>query len=135
MFVTVSGYHRKSAIRIVKGDGDPATRTAVRGRRRVYDDPARQALIILWDAPDRVCGRRLRAIVPVLLPALERHGHLLLAPAARDKLISISAASMGNPPDLSGARTHSSKPSALAARMKISRIHDLRTFGGRESKS
>lgn len=93
-FVATSGYHRKSAIRILNGDGEPATGTAVRGRRRVYDDAVRQALIILWEASDRVCGKRLRAIVPVLLPALERHGHLELDPAVRDKLVSISAASM-----------------------------------------
>ena len=93
-FVATSGYHRKSAIRILNGDGDIGVHTAVRGRRRVYDNAVRQALIVLWEASDRVCGKRLRALVPILLPALERHGHLQLDPVVRDKLVSVSAASM-----------------------------------------
>jgi hypothetical protein len=28
----------------------------------------------------RLCGKRLRATLPVLLEAMERHGHLQLAP-------------------------------------------------------
>jgi len=47
-FVATSGYHRKSVIRILNGDGDIGAHTAVRGRRRVYDDAVRQALIVLW---------------------------------------------------------------------------------------
>jgi hypothetical protein len=36
----------------------------------------REALIVLWDASDRICGKRLKAMIPTLLPAMERHGHL-----------------------------------------------------------
>jgi hypothetical protein len=36
----------------------------------------RAALIVLWEASDRVCGKRLRALLPILLPALERNGVL-----------------------------------------------------------
>src|SRR5438034_10547238 len=28
--------------------------------------------------PDRVCGKRLKALIPTMLDALERHGHLRL---------------------------------------------------------
>ena len=93
-FAAISGYHRKSAIRILNGEADTSTYTVARGRRRVYDDAVRQTLIVLWEASDRVCGKRLRALMPILLPALERHGHLQLDPVVRDKLVSISAASM-----------------------------------------
>ena len=45
----------------------------------IYDEAVRAALIVLWEASDRVCGKRLRAPLPILLPALERNGHLHLA--------------------------------------------------------
>ncbi|UQE03430.1 hypothetical protein [Bradyrhizobium japonicum] len=37
------------------------------------------ALTALWEASDRVCGKRLKVMIPTLLPALERHGRLQLA--------------------------------------------------------
>ena len=39
----------------------------------------REAVIVLWEASDRVCGKRLRPLLPVLVEAMERHGHLRLA--------------------------------------------------------
>ena len=127
-FVATSGYHRKSAIRLLNGDGDTDSHTAIRGRRRVYDDAVRQALIVLWEASDRVCGKRLRALVPILLPALERHGHLQLDPVVRDKLTSISAASMDRLLSEARAGKHGRKPrkqpSAVSKRVAIRTFAD-----------
>ena len=68
-FVSLTGYHRKHAIRVLNEyTGTPAATT--RGRVRVYDEAVRQALIVLWEASDRVCGKRLKPLLPVLLPAL-----------------------------------------------------------------
>jgi hypothetical protein len=39
----------------------------------------REALIVIWEASDRVCGKRLRPLMPILVEAMERHGHLQLA--------------------------------------------------------
>jgi hypothetical protein len=39
-----------------------------------------EALIVVWEASDRICSKRLRSLVPVLVEAMERHGHLQLAP-------------------------------------------------------
>ena len=33
-----------------------------------------QSAMILCEASDRVCGKRLKVMIPVLLPVLERHG-------------------------------------------------------------
>src|SRR6266852_3166228 len=71
-FAAVSGYHRKSAIRILNGSSDLGDRRVERPRPRLYDEAVRQALIVLWEASDHVCGKRLKALFPVLLPALER---------------------------------------------------------------
>ena len=80
-FVAVTGHHRKHAMRLLRGGDGSAERKARRGR--VYDAAMREALIVLWEASDRVCGKRLRPLLPVLVEAMERHGHLRLAPDRR----------------------------------------------------
>lgn len=93
-FASISGYHRKSAIRILNGAVCPKEDQRGRRRPRVYDEAARQALIVLWEASDRVCGKRLRALFPILVPALERNGHLSLSAEIRPKLMAMSASTI-----------------------------------------
>jgi len=63
------------------------------GRRRKYAG-ARDALTALWEASDRVCSKRLVAMIPALLPALERHGRLQSTSEERRMLLSVSAATI-----------------------------------------
>ena len=49
---------------------------------------------MLWEASDRICSKRLKPLIPVLLPALERHGRIRLAEDARARLLAVSAATM-----------------------------------------
>lgn len=65
-----------------------------RRRPSLYDEAALAALIVLWEAADRVCGKRLRALLPILLPALERNGHLHLAETMRQKILAMSASTI-----------------------------------------
>jgi hypothetical protein len=53
-----------------------------------------EALVPLWEASDRLCGKRLQALLPLLLESLERHGHLALDPEVREKLLTISSATI-----------------------------------------
>jgi len=48
-------------------------------------------------AADRICDKRLRVLVPVLIEAMERHGHLQLDPVVRSGLLDISAATIDMP--------------------------------------
>lgn len=91
-FTAVTGYHRKHAMRLLRTS--PSEPVATRQRRRLYDEAVRAALILLWEASDRICGKRLKALIPTLVPAMERHGHLILAPEIRTALLSISAATI-----------------------------------------
>ena len=93
-FASVSGYHRKSAIPILNGAAYPEDDQRGHRRPRIYDEAARQALIVLWEASDRVCGKRLKALSPILVPALERNGHLVLDTVVRPKLLNTSAATI-----------------------------------------
>ncbi len=61
----------------------------------VYCERApKQALIVLWEASDRICGKRLKPLLRLLVPALERHGHLKLDEEIRGKVLSMSAATI-----------------------------------------
>jgi hypothetical protein len=53
-----------------------------------------EALVPLWEASDRLCGKRLQALLPLLLESLERHGHLVLDLEVREKLLTISSATI-----------------------------------------
>ena len=92
-FVASTGYHEKSAIRLLNSEPAPRLRQT-RNRPSLYDEAASGALIVLWEASDRVCGKRLKALLPILLPALERNGHLKLDETIRAKILAMSAATI-----------------------------------------
>src|SRR4029077_5124692 len=92
-FVAITGFHRKHDVRVLRG-ARAALRAASRPERRIYDEAVREALIVLWEASDRVCGKRLKALVPILVEAMERHGHLQLTPEVRTGLHTMSAATI-----------------------------------------
>jgi hypothetical protein len=92
-FVAVTGYHHKSAIRALNAE-PIVKRRQIRARPSLYDEAVRAALIVFWEASDRVCGKRLRALLPILLPALERNGHLHLDEPLRQKILVMSASTI-----------------------------------------
>jgi hypothetical protein len=92
-FTAVSGFHRKHAMRLLRV-GQLMQRSGPRPRRRTYDDATREALIMIWEASNRICGKRLRPLVPIMVEAMERHGHLNLAPEIRIGLLAMSAATI-----------------------------------------
>lgn len=91
-FVQVTGYHRKHAIRALRGisrsDAEPTRRS------RIYDEAVRSALTLLWETADRICGKRLKQAIPTLLDAMERHGHLQMEAEVRRRLMAMSVATM-----------------------------------------
>ena len=84
-FVRISGYHRKHALRVLNQSSSAPAKP--RQRERLYDEAVHQALATLWEAADRICGKRLRVLIPVLIEAMERHGHLQLDPVVRSRLL------------------------------------------------
>src|SRR6266852_4956261 len=63
-------------------------------RTRIYGEAVRETLVVLWEASDRICGKRLKPLVPILVDALERHGHLKLDAEVRTQLLTASAATI-----------------------------------------
>ena len=94
-FTAISRYHRKHAIRLLSGKGIEQNNSCqVSHSRRIYDEAIKEALIVIWEAADRICGKRLKAILPDLVDAMERHGHLNLDTEVRKKLFKVSAATI-----------------------------------------
>jgi hypothetical protein len=125
-FVALTGYHRKHAVRILgtPKDEDPSSRTP---RERIYGEAVREALVVLWEASDRVCGKRLKPLLPTLVTALERHGHLALDPSVRQLLLAASAATIDRmlASPRASAQGRQRKPRARSA---ASRSIPVRTF-------
>jgi hypothetical protein len=90
-FVCVTGYHRKHALRALN---QALAVQSHRTRGRLYHEAVHQALTVLWEASDRICGKRLRVLIPVLIDAMERHGHLALDPVVRSRLLDVSASTI-----------------------------------------
>ena len=66
-FVAIAGFHRKHAVRVLNSEAVVAE--AKRPRLRLYDEAVRVVLVTLWEVSDRVCGKRLKPILSVLVPS------------------------------------------------------------------
>ena len=62
--------------------------------RRVYGDDVWAALVVVWEASDRICGKRLHPLLPTLIEAMERHGHGDMNGETRRQLPTMSPATI-----------------------------------------
>jgi len=117
-FSAIAGCHRKHAIRLLTGT-PPALNKTIKPARRLYEEAVREALIVLWEAADRICGKRLKAVLPRLVDALEQHGHLHLDAAVRQRVLAVSAATIDRL--LASVRGHTSHRKKRRTATKSSR--------------
>lgn len=92
-FTAVSGYHRKHAIRLLNPQTGARVKSVIESER-VYDEAVKAALVLIWETADRICGKRLKAAIPHLVNAMEKHGHLNLDAEVRKKLVAVSASTI-----------------------------------------
>ena len=126
-FAAVTGHHRKHAMRLLRA-GMVSGKVGPRPGRRLYGEAIHQALVVIWEASDRICGKRLRPLMPMLIEAMERHGHLDLAAEVRAGLLAMRAATIDRAlREVHGptARRRRAPPSAA-----IRRSVAVRTFDG-----
>ena len=93
-YVKLTNCHRKHAVRLLGGELAPLVMRSVPSSRKIYDEAVREALTAIWEAADRICGKRLRAVIPDFVESLQRHGHLSLDKELERKLFTISAATI-----------------------------------------
>ena len=125
-FVAISGCHRKHAVRLLNRVGQEGTERSVPRGRRIYDEAVRQALIVVWEASDRICGKRLKAALPSMVESLERHGHLDLDPDMRKRLFAASASTIDRPLRL--VREQAGSRRRIKRSMKMGSRVPVRTF-------
>jgi hypothetical protein len=61
---------------------------------RIYDEAILEALTILRESADRICGKRLKQAMPALLDAMQRHGHLRLDAEAPEQVLAANPATI-----------------------------------------
>jgi hypothetical protein len=109
--VQITEYNRHYAAWLLRNFGkrhlvrDPsgALMTLVVGRRkkrrptvrsRKYDQTVKRVLIFLWDCFDQMCGKRLAAVLPLMLARLVKQGKLSKGSTTYAKLLHISPATI-----------------------------------------
>lgn len=124
-FVAITGFHQKHAMRLLRAK--PLTTETTRPERRIYDEAVRGALLVLWKASDRLCGKRLQPLIPILIEAMEGHGHLNLDPAIKARLLQMSRATIDRA--LQSAKGNSQKVRRRGgAGSELRRSVPIRTF-------
>ena len=93
-FTEVTGYHRKSAIRVLGGESRRAGEKTKLGRPRSYDDELVVALHRVWAVAGRICGKRLAPFMGELVGRLQAWEELQVTPEVADQLSAMSASSI-----------------------------------------
>ena len=79
------------AVRLVVGRKNKRRAAA---RPAIYDGEVKEVLILVWESFDQMCGKRLVAFLPQVLPMLRRTQRLAVSQAVYQKLLGISAATV-----------------------------------------
>lgn len=105
-FVESTGYHRTYASYLLSRHGKQvrvAPKTTIVGdlhkrvhkkREPQYGAEVVEALKRIWMILDMICGKRLRAALPEVVPKLERWGELKVSAEVREKLLRMSASTI-----------------------------------------
>ena len=105
-FVASTGYNRVYAARLLRGygarvevkpgvflEGAAGTRKR-RVRPRKYGPDVTQVLKQVWETMDYICGKRLAAALPEVVPRLVDWGELEVKPDVYEKLLQVSASTI-----------------------------------------
>lgn len=87
--IATTGYHRKSAIRVLKHGSKPKGLKKP-GRRKVYQGEVVQALEQIWEICGRICSKRLQPFLSEIVTVLERCHELCLSEETKALLLAMS---------------------------------------------
>jgi hypothetical protein len=91
----VTGYHRKSAIRLLNRQATSSRfRRRGPGRPRKYIPAVGEAAAVLWEAAGQIGAKRLQPFVPELLERLVRFGEITISPRIAKLLRQVSPATL-----------------------------------------
>lgn len=115
---SLSGYSRDHAGRPLRAGPPPKQPRRRRSRPRTYDAEVLFALRKVWSTLDGACGKRVAAVMPETVAAMERFGELMIPAGVRARLLSVSPATIDRllAPDrarLTLKGRHGTKPGTL----------------------
>lgn len=113
--MAVTGYHRKTLVRLLRGGSCRAPRRR-RGRHRRYGQAAAGALKEAWEMSGRICSQRLQPFLPELIRVLRRHGEWTVTPQVEQQVLAMSPATMDRllrPHRRPGRRFTTTKPGSV----------------------
>jgi hypothetical protein len=95
-FTSVTGYHRKHAIRVLKNKVQVQNRLTGKTKtyKRMYRGEVMQALEQIWEIYGHICSKRLQPFLPEAIRVLERCQEIHLSQATKELLLKISSASI-----------------------------------------
>jgi hypothetical protein len=105
-FVALTGYCRTHASYVLSMHGKrkriskktviqaDVRKTGRRGRKKIYTDEVKKALIKIWYIMDCICGKRLAAVMGEIIQKLEDFNEISLKEDTRVKLIEMSTSSI-----------------------------------------
>lgn len=88
-FCELSGYNRKYAIKLLRGQR--GTRKRPPGRKKTYDEDVHEVVRDIWRLSNQLCSKLLKAALPLWLPAYEKERGRL-PDELRQKVLQISPA-------------------------------------------
>jgi hypothetical protein len=95
-FMSVTGYHRKHAIRVLKNKVQVQNhhKRKTKTYKTVYRGEVVQALEQIWEIYGHICSKRLQPFLPEALKVLERCKEIELSEETKELLLKISSASI-----------------------------------------
>jgi hypothetical protein len=93
-FVAITGHQRKYALRLLAESPSSSEICSGTVGRKIYNTAVRDVVVTLWESSDRLCGKRLKAILPELLRSMESHGRMDLDESLKGLVLSASAATL-----------------------------------------
>lgn len=124
---SVTGYHRKHVTRLLSKE-PTGIDVGARSRQKIYGEAVREALVVIWEAADRICGKRLKAVLDDYVEVMERHGHLSLDPEVRRLLQRVSASTIDRLLSPVRARATGRRRRRAAASSTLKKQVPVRTF-------
>ena len=95
-FTSVTGYHRKHAIRVLKNQVQVQNHLKRKSKtyQTIYRGEVVQALEQIWEIYGHICSKRLQPFLPEAIRVLERCQEIELSKDTKDLLLKISSASI-----------------------------------------
>lgn len=95
-FTSVTGYHRKHAIRVLKNKVQ--VQNHLKGKTKTYQTIYRgevvQVLEQIWETYGCICSKRLKPFLPEAIRVLERYKEIKISKDTKELLLKISSASI-----------------------------------------